>query len=189
MKKKIYMIHGWDGSPEDNWFPWLKKELENRKSNVEVHVLDMPNSKAPKIDEWVKYLEENVKDIDEHTYFIGHSIGCQTIMRFIEKLHKHARVGGCLFVAGFFNLPHLETDKERKIAEPWMTTHIEFSRILDHCNNFLAMFSKDDPDVPVSDSEIFKEKLGAKIVITDGRGHFEEKIQPLVLDEALKFIK
>ena len=30
------MVHGWDGNPNNHWFPWLKKELEKR--GFEVHV-------------------------------------------------------------------------------------------------------------------------------------------------------
>jgi hypothetical protein len=186
MKKKIYMIHGWGGSSKDNWFPWLKKELE--KKNVDVEVFDMPNSKRPKIEEWVKYLEENVKDIDEHTYFIGHSIGCQTILRFLEKLHKHKKIGGCIFVAGFFDLISLEPE-EFEIAHPWITSPIDTSRILDHCNRFLCFFSKDDPDVHIQESEKFKDKFGAKIITLDGKGHFDDEIQPEILREVLRFVK
>lgn len=178
--KKVYMIHGWNFSPEDNWYPWLKTELENRGFKVEA--FDMPDSENPKIENWVRYLEENIKDIDEETYFIGHSIGCQTIMRFLEKLHKHKKIGGCIFVVGWFNLTKeaYEDEEDEKLMNPWMTTHIDFSRILDHCNNFLAIFSKDDPYVYVTDSEIFREKLGAKIVITDGREHFIEEKEPVI---------
>ncbi len=188
MKKKVYMIHGWEGSSKDNWFPWLKKELENKKPNVEIHVFDMPNSEHPKIEEWVGYLEENIKDVDEHTYFIGHSIGCQTIIRFLEKLHKHKRIGGCIFVAGFFDLLNLEPE-EFKIAHPWITSPIDSSRVLDHCNRFLALFSKDDPEVHIDEAKKFKEKFGAKIVIMDGKGHFEDEKQPELLNEVLRFIK
>ena len=28
--KRVYIIHGWEGYPEEGWFPWLKKELEDR---------------------------------------------------------------------------------------------------------------------------------------------------------------
>ena len=28
--KKVFIIHGWEGYPEEGWFPWLKKELESR---------------------------------------------------------------------------------------------------------------------------------------------------------------
>ncbi len=184
--KKLYMIHRWGGSSQDNWFPWLKKELE--KKDISVEVFDMPDSENPKIEEWVGYLEENIKDVDEHTYFIGHSIGCQTIMRFLEKLHKHKKIGGCIFIAGFFDLINLEPE-EMMIAHPWITSPIDSSRILDHCNKFLAFFSKDDPDVHINESKKFKEKFYAKIVILNGKGHFDGEVQPEILIEVLKFIK
>lgn len=32
--KRIFIAHGWDGCPEEGWFPWLKKELEIREFEV-----------------------------------------------------------------------------------------------------------------------------------------------------------
>jgi esterase/lipase len=32
--KKVFIIHGWDGYPEEGWFPWLKKELEKKGFSV-----------------------------------------------------------------------------------------------------------------------------------------------------------
>ncbi|MBU4141279.1 hypothetical protein KKE99_00155, partial [Patescibacteria group bacterium] len=29
-QKRIFIIHGWEGAPESNWFPWLKKQLEKQ---------------------------------------------------------------------------------------------------------------------------------------------------------------
>ena len=37
----------------------------------------MPNTANPKIEEWVDYLNSKVDLLNEETYFIGHSIGCQ----------------------------------------------------------------------------------------------------------------
>ena len=186
--KKIYLVHGWGGSSEDNWFPWLKNEIEGH--NVEVIVFNMPNSEHPKIEEWVEHLKENtsLEDIDEHTFFIGHSIGCQTIMRFLEKLHKNKKVGGCVFVAPWLDLINLEPE-EIKIAHPWTNTSIDFGRILDHCNNFLCFFSDDDSYVHLDESIKFKEELAAKIIIEKNKGHFEEKVQERILEESLKFLK
>lgn len=28
MKKRVFIVHGWDGKPSGAWLPWLKKELE-----------------------------------------------------------------------------------------------------------------------------------------------------------------
>lgn len=184
--KKVYMIHGWGGGSEENWFPWLKKELQNR--GAKVFVFDMPDSENPKIEAWVSYLEKNIKNVDEETFFVGHSVGCQTIMRFLEKLPKHKKVGGCFFVAPWFNLINLEHE-EMEIAHPWISSNINFLRILDHCDNFLALFSKDDPYVPISDESLFKERIYAKTIIEKNAGHFEKDVEPNILKELLKFLK
>jgi len=184
--KKIYMIHCWGGNSKENWYPWLKKELE--KKDINVSVFDMPNTEYPKIEEWVKYLEKNVENVDGETYFVGYSIGCQTIIRFLEKLHKHKKIGGCFFIAPWFNLINLNNE-EMEIAHPWLNSKVDFSRIKDRCDNFTAIFSDNDPYVPVSDAEIFKDKLNAKVITEKNRGHFTEKIEPIILSELLKFLK
>lgn len=184
--KTVYIIHKWIGSSEEDWIPWLKKELEKR--DVRVFAFDMPNPKRPNIESWVKYLEDNIKNVDENAYFIGHSVGCQTILRFLEKLHKHKKVGGCFLVAPWFNLVNLDK-KETEIIKPWINDNIDFSRVLDHCNNFVAMFSTNDLYVRLSEDKIFKEKLNARIIHEKNQGHFEEKEEPEILMEVLKFLK
>ena len=51
MTGKAFLIHGWEGYPEEEWFPWLKKELKNRGFQVQVPA--MPNPEYPKIEKWV----------------------------------------------------------------------------------------------------------------------------------------
>jgi len=186
MTKEVYIIHGWGGSSSSEpWFEWLRQELE--KKNFKVTIFDMPDSDEPKIERWVDFLEKEINpdEIDEKTFFIGHSIGCQTIMRYLEKLHRHKRIGGCVFVAGFFDLIHLAPE-EIEIAHPWLHTSIEFERVLDHCNNFLAIFSSDDPDVELDEAEKFKKNLGAKIIVKHNEEHFNETQK---IPEILEFIK
>ena len=84
--KTVYILHGWGFDSNMPWIKWLEAELKEK--GFEVHAFDMPNTKEPKIEDWVGYLEENIKNIDEKTFFVGHSIGCQTIMRFLEKSSK-----------------------------------------------------------------------------------------------------
>ena len=183
--KKVYLIHGWGGSSRGGWFDWLKQELP--KMNIKVDALEMPNTDYPKIEEWVGYLMNTVKEIDEETYFVGHSVGCQAIMRFLEKLPESIKIKGCVFVAGWFNLKEeaSEDDEDLKIARPWLETPIDFEKVKQHTNNFLAIFSDNDPYVPLSDKEIFKEKLNAEIIVKNNQGHFNEAEK---IEEALKFI-
>lgn len=99
--KKIYLIHCWDGTCNDGWYPWITKEL--KKWNVDVIAFNMPNTSSPTIKEWVDTLSTRVQALDKNTYFIGHSIGCQTIMRFLEtkKITKIGRNIICCSLARF----------------------------------------------------------------------------------------
>lgn len=193
MLKRVFVVHGWDGFPEEGWFPWLKKELENK--NFKVQVLKMPKPESPKIKTWVSFLAKSVKVADKNTYFVGHSMGCQTILRYLESLQKYVKVGGAIFVAGWFNLTPEATEEEGtyEIAEPWLKTRINFNKVLDHTNKFTAIFSSNDPFVSDREHKIFKSKLNAKIFLEKNKGHFSggnniTKL-PEVLNELLRISK
>lgn len=185
MKKRIFIVHGWDGSSKNCWFPWLKNELEKR--NLFVNVPDMPNSETPEIKNWVSYLSSVVGGVDENTYFVGHSIGCQAIMRYIESISPK-KIGGIVCVAGFFRLLHLETDEEREIAKPWLETKIDFEKIKKSTNKIIAIFSDNDPDVDIGDKELFEKYLNAKTIIEHEKGHFSDDAGIKKLPSALESI-
>lgn len=116
-------------------------------------------------------------------------------MRYLENLDNKEKIGGCIFVAGWFNLPNLETEEEEKIAKPWLENKINTNKVKSKIKNgkIVAIFSDDDPDVPLSDKEIFKKRLNAKIIIEHGKGHFSDdsgvKELPVVLKELLEISK
>ena|SRR4030042_501921 len=189
MKKKVFIVHGWDGYPKEGWFPWLKKELEQRGFRVQVP--SMPESTEPKIKTWVQHLAEIVGNADENTFFVGHSIGCQAILRYLENLPADKKIGGAIFVAGWFTLMNLETDEEKEIASPWIETPIDFEKVKQHTNKFFAVFSDNDDFVPANNKETFEQKLGAQTAIEHNKGHFSGNDEvteiPIVLDKLLKF--
>jgi len=172
MKKRVFIIHGWDGYPEEGWFPWLKKELEQK--GFEVFVPQLPQPDEPRINNWVPEIEKIVGNPDEQTYFIGHSMGCQAIARYLETLPKNIIIGGAVFIAGFFkHLTNLEDDETvRSVSEEWLKTPLNFIKIKIHLKNSIAIFSDDDPYVPLDNQDDFKDKLGSKIIIEHQKGHF-----------------
>ena len=191
MPKRVFIIHGWGGYPEEGWLPWLKQELEGKGFQVEVP--SMPNTDNPKIDVWVPFLKDKVGTPDQETFLVGHSIGCQTILRYLESLPEGAKVGGAVLVAGFVHLAKLDETEEQEIAKPWLETPIQWEKILTHTNNFAAIFSDNDPFVPLDDSKIFESKLGAKIIVQSEKGHFSgsDNINelPVALEELLRMAK
>jgi len=172
MQKRVFIIHGWDGYPEEGWFPWLKTELEGR--GFAVFVPQLPKADEPRINNWVTALKNVIGIADNQTYFVGHSIGCQAIARYLESLPEDVKVGGAVFVAGFFKrLSNLEDDDVvRSVSQEWLQTPLNLEKVKTHLEKCVAIFSSDDPYVPVDNQEDYKEKLDAKIIIENEKGHF-----------------
>ena len=192
MQKRVFIIHGWDGYPEEGCFPWLKRELENR--GFAVYNPAMPEPLNPKIDTWIPFLKEKIGVPDENTFLFGHSIGAQAILRYLESLEEGIKIGGAVFMAGFIHLTDeaYEADGDEEIAKPWLETPLDWDKIKSHSDDFVGIFSDNDPHVPISDAKIFESKLGAKIIIEHGKGHFSGsdgiKELPSALEAVLEMV-
>ncbi|MBI4019653.1 MAG: serine hydrolase family protein [Candidatus Aenigmarchaeota archaeon] len=186
---KAILVHGWDGHPEEGWFPWLKKELEKR--GFEVTVPQLPDAEKPRIEKWIPALAMAAGKVDENTYFIGHSMGCQAIVRYVESLPEAVKIGGAVFVGGFFlRLTGLENDADvQETDRHWLGSPVDFRKAKSHMRRSVAIFSDDDPYVPLDNQEDFMEKLGSEIIIEHNKGHYNESAGafqvPSVLDAVL----
>ena len=182
---KIYIIHCWDGTKEDGWYPWLDKELSNE--NNKVYRLNMPNTSNPKIEEWVSFLDKQIETLDEKTYFIGHSIGCQTILRYLQT-KDICKVGGILFVAPWLDLLDyaIEDEDSYNTAKPWLTTPINFEKIKKFTNNISCIFSDNDYFVSLDQKNKFEELLNVKTIIVNNKGHISAEDGVYELDDILK---
>lgn len=181
--KRVFIVHGWGGYPEEGWFPWLKKELEAK--GFKVLIPSMPNPLIPTMEEWIPYLAKAVGEPDEQTYLVGHSIGCPTIIHYLATLPQGARVGGAVFVAPWFMLKNLESEEEENIAAPWITTPVDFEKVKAVTSRFTAIFSDDDPFVSYDDNApLFQEKLGAKVVLERGKQHLNGEAGVIELPSA-----
>ncbi|TSC96126.1 MAG: hypothetical protein Athens071426_661 [Parcubacteria group bacterium Athens0714_26] len=193
--KRVFIIHGWGGYPKEGWFPWLKKELQ--KKDFKVFVPQMPNAEYPKITAWVKKLKQEVGKVDKDTYFVGHSIGCQTILRYLEFLKTGEKIGGVVFVAGWVNLNIKAIEEEQegssKIVMPWIKSSIKWGEVKKRINKIIMIFSTNDPVVPLGDVKVFKKKLKPKIIICKNKGHFigsDGVVKlPVVLESVLEISK
>lgn len=164
--KRVVIVHGFKGRPETNWKPWLKNELE--QAGVTVSVPEMPNTENPIANDWVRKLSEVVGEADSETYFVGHSLGCITILRYLEFIPKDVKIGGCVFVAGFTG----RFEKYWGGHDSFFDYELDWAKIKSHCDNFIAIQSSDDENVEVNQLTNFERKLGATAVRVEGMGHF-----------------
>lgn len=169
----VLIAHRWSGSPKADWYPWLKHELE--KEGVHVIIPSMPDAHHPQIVPWVTTLQEALPEPDAKTYMIGHSIGCQALLRYIETLPPNPDIGGLLLVAPWTKLKEnsYESDADVEIARPWIETPINWKKVFARAQNTRAIFSTNDPFVDYEkESHFFRQKLNADILIEENKGHF-----------------
>lgn len=167
-QKRVFIIHGWDATPETDFFPWLKKELEAKDFSVMVPT--MPDTSHPTLGRWLPCLQNIVGTIDINTYFVGHSLGVITILRYLESLPADQKVGGAVLVAGFAEAIEATEDEE---FESFFRTPLDFEKVLCTADKFVAIHSDNDPAVPFDQGELLQDKLGAKLVVVPSGGHFD----------------
>jgi hypothetical protein len=183
--KRVILVHGWSGSPESNWLPWLKGEIENL--GYEVVAPEMPDADVPIIEKWVSHLSDIVGTPDAETYFVGHSVGCQTILRYLETVEQP--VGGALFVAGWFNLEGLEDGEEEEIGRPWIATPINLEKVKSVLQKSTLIISDNDPWGAFEENREKFSKLGSKEVVVHNGEHFTETEEPAVLSEFISLVQ
>lgn len=188
MSKKVYIIHGWEGSPDFGWLYWLRKELNTL--GVETIGLSMPHPELPTINDRVQALQDQIIP-NQDTYIVAHSVGVQTALRWLQTLPEGVCIGGLVSVAGRFHL-ELSDEESALQARPRLETPIDTELVKNHCKMIVALFSDTDEWVPVTDSEEFITRLDAEVVVEHDMGHIHwldpQKGYPLLKDIVLDMI-
>lgn len=151
----------------------------------------MPDTDNPVIEKWVGHLKNIVGTPDKDTYFVGHSIGCQTILRYLETVSDP--VGKAVFVAGWFYLENLlenfEDSEAEKIAEPWIKTPIDLAKVRKVLPSSTLIISDNDPLGAFEKNKKKFAELGSKIIVLHNAGHIDKEDGYTKLPEALEEFK
>jgi len=165
-KKRVFIIHGWEATPVDNWFPWLKEEL--LALGFEVSVPAMPNTRRPKQKEWLNHLVKIIGKADEQTFLVGHSLGVTIILQYLEKLPASQKIGGAILVAGpIKSIGFWET-------ADFFSKEFNFKKIKQAARELILIYSDNDPLVPLEHGKILQKKIGAKFILIKKANHLCE---------------
>jgi len=167
---KAVIVHGVYGSPSENWFPWLKGELEY--NGWEVRVPEFPTPENQSLENWMKVFEGMRDFVDKDTVFIAHSLGPSFVLSILESLDF--KVAGCFFVSGFTGGP-LGVSEIDEINKSFTEKDFDWEKIKKNCGYFETFFSDNDPYVPIKRSLEFSNKLMCDFVSIGGAGHFNKE--------------
>ena len=188
MNNTIFIFHGTEGYPEENWFPWMKEKLEANGCNVIVPQFPSPPVVPAKISEWFDVLEKYEKSINEDSILIGHSLGGIFTLRILEKLNFEVRA--VVFVGTPIGVkPILNYDRDSSFSG----FDFDWNIIKSKAKDFIVYQSDTDPYVGLENGKQLASKLNAKLTFVPNAGHFNKKAGytefPDLLEKLLEIIK
>src|SRR5690349_3041690 len=155
--KTAIILHGTLGSPQGNWFQWLKKELESR--GLTVWLPELPNASQPSLNAWAKFVQKECPfAINENTLIVGHSSGA--ILALILAQKNMQLIGGIVAVSVFHD-NSLKWEPNNKLFD----VNFEWDAIRANTKKLLFVHSDNDPYVLLDQAQFVANNCQAEIVV------------------------
>src|SRR3989338_5614038 len=139
-KTKVIIIPGNGGStPQDNWFPYLQRELE--AADITVVNQQFPDQELARAKYWLPFLES--LGADEQTILVGHSSGAIAAMRFAET-HQ---ILGSVLVGAY----HTDLGLENERQSGYFDTAWDWPAIKRNQDWIVVFALVDDPYIPIDE--------------------------------------
>ncbi|MFH0817372.1 MAG: alpha/beta hydrolase [Candidatus Micrarchaeota archaeon] len=178
---RAIIAHGSYGSPDENWIPWLKKELE--ELGWEVFTPKFPTPKGQNLKNWLKAFKPYSQHLEPETILIGHSLAPAFLLTVIEKSKKP--ILASFLVSGFIGKLGLPTFDP--INRTFAEREFNWKKIKRNCKKFVVFYSDNDPVVPATKTFELANNLEAEKVFVKSAGHFNSKAGylrfPLLLEK------
>lgn len=174
-KPRFVLLHGFEGSAKTNFFPWLKKTLEDK--GYEVDCPELPNSDNPNETEQVEHVLKTCT-LDDKTVIVGHSLGAVVAQKVLMKLNKP--ISGLVIVAS-------ATDKDfpgAKARKYWngFSWNLDYEKIKKNITAGIAILSDTQEPQRMPYLKFLSEKLGALLIETKAADeHFCGDQEPAIL--------
>lgn len=177
MTKQTLILHAWYNKPQDNWYPWLKGELEKRNYTVFVRELPTMNTDLPNLQAQLQSIDE-LRIIDDNTIVIGHSLGALLALRLAER-HRYQKM---FLVAGWdFN----DLTTEHRLFWPNPINH---KAIKNNVKEIYVLSSDNDPYITAFLAQEMSKRLDGEFILIKGAGHFTEKDGVTQIPELLQYL-
>jgi hypothetical protein len=184
MDRPLFIVPRWAGRPDTDYYSWLEAQVrEARQGITSVRTLAMPNPSQPTIDGWVGVLDRVLGPTPSpNTLLMGHSVGCQTVIRYLATLPPGQVIEGALLVAAWWDV-----DKPWESIIPWIETPVDLARVRAAARRFVVLMSDNDPFTADHERNrrLWEERLGAEVVLAPGARHFNNPREPAVLETLL----
>jgi predicted alpha/beta hydrolase family esterase len=193
---KFVIFHGAFGSPESNWFPDLKLQLEALNQEVIIPTFPVENwkdvtqkgetfeVKNQTIDNWFAEFEKLLPELKgEKLCFVGHSLAPLFILHVVEKYDL--KLDSAIFVSPFMDKLNKVWQID-KVNEGFYKTDFNFTKLKKLIPVSYVLYSNDDPYVDINHSVLFGKALDSSMIFVKRAGHMNSEVNmnefPLILE-------
>lgn len=163
----VLILHGITGNSQENWFPWLKKELEQK--GYQVICPDLPKTDHPARQEWLHVAKDLLQDIDHSSLtIVGHSLGVATALDYIEQSDKS--INTLISAAGFYQDYGMELNSYFMAEKD-----IDIPSIKPKVKNIHILYGDNDPYVPQKTLQNLADAFGVQPQIFKNGGHLNAR--------------
>ncbi len=184
MKNNYLLIHGSFGNPFVNWFPYLRKEIENR--NLEVYTPDFPTGVGfQNYENWSNLLKTYVHAniIHENTVVFAHSIAPIFICKFLVE--NKIKVRRLVFVCGFNHYLGINDDYDAVNQSMYFDN---LSDIKNYCTDIVCFYSNNDPYVKYEKEKEFADAITENQIMISNGGHLNSESGYTEFQQLLEYI-
>lgn len=161
----VVIVHGAYGSPEENWFPWLKEKVIGVGWRALVPKLPTPDGQ--RLDRWREAFRQQIGEVGAEMVLVGHSVGASFLLTVVEE--SPVRVRGMFLASGFVgNLGKAEFDG---INDTFVNRAFDWERIRGNAETIRVYNSDNDPYVPLEKGRELAARLGVELRVVHGAGH------------------
>jgi len=164
---RALILHGTNADHTQNWFPWLKTELE--KLGYEVWVPDLPVNGRPNIERYNQLLLGQGWDFNDNLV-IGHSSGAVAILGLLQALPKDVKINTAILAGAFTK--RLSQDPSWEMLSELFDKPFDYEAIKQKAKQFIFLHSDDDPYCPIEQAQELHNKIGGEFMRLHGMKHF-----------------
>ena len=175
MKKKVLILHGWNGSDFPHWQAQLASDLI--KENYEVHFPELPNKDFPEFQQWKEFVKKEVEYFKPNMV-VCHSLGNVIWFHLLEELD--------IFLDKLMLVAPVRQDcdiQELKTFFPYkIPTNLKAKEVI-------MAVSDNDPYLSLEEAMKLQQELNIGMKIMENAGHINTASGFGKLDCALDWIK
>ena len=163
---KAVILHGTDGKPSHNWFPWIKSELESR--GFKVWIPELPNNHTPNRHVYNNFLLDSNWDF-KNNLVIGHSSGAVSVLNLLED-NRCPSIDTGILVGAWAKMDGTDLDK-KQFKNLFPEDGFNFSKIKEKSKKLIFLHGDDDPYCPLAQAKWLAKQTSSEIIIIPGGQH------------------